>query len=616
MCGYFLSAQGVIKVINIEEPGTLEDLLPYDVLCDELVLKGVIDDSDINYLRFYIAGSQQCKVLNLKDVQIRNLSGVIDNKLSGNLHLSNIEDLILPDSLKVIGKKTIYSSRLTSIVIPENVDSILESGFEYCSNLREVVFNKKLKYIGEKAFRGTGLYEINLPDDIEEFRGAFPSKPYDIRLSEKNSFFTVKNKTIFTKDEKTLILYFGYDDTCSIPEGTLDIGDYAFANNTTVKYIKFPSSLERIGFCAFEESSNITSLVFSENLQEIKKRAFFFCENLTIFKFNESLKIIGEEAFNGCRNLYELYVPQGVTFIGDNAFRYATKSLAKIEVSPFNSEYCSLNNVLYTKDMDTLILSCNTSNYTIPEGVRVIGSYAFSDCSDLTSINYPKSLREIGKRAFHNCGFKKVVIPDYIERIGEYAFSENYDLTEFEIQSNMKTIETGVVFMCFALEKIVFSASVDSISEGNMSVRKTAGDNGEYDYVLSQIHVKSLLPPLLKKREWSSFDFINFCDLYVPQESVELYRNHPNWGKFVNIIGTDFATSINHPLGDMENIKIIRDGLVLSSVNSVNILIYNMRGQLVRSQKVNNSSVSISLPKGIYLVSIGDKVRKVIVPGL
>ena len=89
---------------------------------------------------------------------------------------------------------------------------------------------------------------------------------------------------------------------------------------------------------------------------------------------------------------------------------------------------CSKDNVLYTKDMKTLVctVGCITQVF-IPDTVTKIGETAFSGCKGLTSADFSTctNLTEIGEMAFENCtALAKVCLPASLTTIGWRAFNK------------------------------------------------------------------------------------------------------------------------------------------------------------------------------------------------
>jgi hypothetical protein len=145
-----------------------------------------------------------------------------------------------------------------------------------------------------------------------------------------------------------------------------------------------------------------------------------------------SVTSIGNSAFSSCTSLTSIVIPNSVTSIGDYAFS-SCSSLTSINVNDDNSNYSSLDGVLYDKDKTTLInYPCAKLDnvFAIPNSVTSIGNSAFSSCTSLTSIVIPNSVTSIGDYAFYNCSsLTSIVIPNSVTSIGDYAFSYCSSLT-------------------------------------------------------------------------------------------------------------------------------------------------------------------------------------------
>ena len=89
-------------------------------------------------------------------------------------------------------------------------------------------------------------------------------------------------------------------------------------------------------------------------------------------------------------DITSVIIPDTVTYIGE-AFSY--------------SRY--LKQITLPKDLKAIGWSAfeksGITSIIIPEGVKIIASFAFMDCHSLTSVTLPESLEEIGENAFRNC---------------------------------------------------------------------------------------------------------------------------------------------------------------------------------------------------------------------
>ncbi len=82
----------------------------------------------------------------------------------------------------------------------------------------------------------------------------------------------------------------------------------------------------------------------------------------------------------------------------------------------------------------------NLTSITIPEGVTSIEDSTFDGCSSLTSITIPEGVTSIGSSAFHNCSsLKSVTVPSSVTSMGAYAFDLCSSLKYIHLQGNLNS---------------------------------------------------------------------------------------------------------------------------------------------------------------------------------
>jgi len=99
--------------------------------------------------------------------------------------------------------------------------------------------------------------------------------------------------------------------------------------------------------------------------------------------------------------------------------------------------------------------------------IELIGTRAFSECHNLTSITIPDGVCYIGGNAFNKCeNLKSVTLPDSATVICKYAFMDCSALTSITIPYGTTTIDTHTFSGCHSLENVTIPDSVTSIEVG------------------------------------------------------------------------------------------------------------------------------------------------------
>ena len=149
----------------------------------------------------------------------------------------------------------------------------------------------------------------------------------------------------------------------------------------------------------------------------------------------------------------EYSIREGVKVIGDKAF-WCCGSLISINIP---------NSV--STIGDKAFWCCGSLiSINIPNSVSTIGDEAFSECNSLTSINIPNSVTTIGNEAFWACkSLISINIPNSVTTIGEYAFFDCKSLTSINIPNSVTTIGEGAFADCESLTSISIPSSVVTI---------------------------------------------------------------------------------------------------------------------------------------------------------
>ena len=107
------------------------------------------------------------------------------------------------------------------------------------------------------------------------------------------------------------------------------------------------------------------------------------------------------------------------------------------------------------------------SSIEIPEGVTSIGSGAFEGCSSLSSIEIPEGVTSIGSSAFEYCiSLSSIKIPEGVTSIGFHAFGDCSSLSSIKIPKGVTSIEDNAFEGCSSLSSIEIPKGVTSIGSG------------------------------------------------------------------------------------------------------------------------------------------------------
>ncbi len=191
---------------------------------------------------------------------------------------------------------------------------------------------------------------------------------------------------------------------CDKPITAIYIGK--FNNNTTLKAIQLPKSVEEIGNDAFKKCENLELIILPKSRHIIGDSAFEGCKKLETADNLGYATAIGNSAFKGCELLkgYNGAITLNAVEIGDEAF-YGCKALKSVVFG--NEHDKAVGATLRTIGNKTFYSCTSLLEIAIPDSVERIETEAFNECTSLKLATIGKSVNFIGAHAFYKCPFGK-----------------------------------------------------------------------------------------------------------------------------------------------------------------------------------------------------------------
>ena len=367
-------------------------------------------------------------------------SGVTAIPSSCFYECSSLESVTIPEGVTAIGSSAFALCNINTLILPSTVAKI-DSGAFSSNPLQSVICNAVTPpMLGDGAFYSKIELSIKVPlQSITAYRQANGWKDY---ANYYGAEMVVGGITYWIKEDCAEVA----DAESSLTEANIPsavefdgnqypiikINDYVFAGNANLTTVTIEDGLVEIGLDAFRECKNLESVTLPESLITMGRGAFYGCTSLKTVKIPSNVTTIPESCFYCCSSLESVIIPEGVmsigsfafdscnlktltlpeslTTLGNSAFRY-NQTLKKVEIPSKVTEI----------PLCCFVLCSLLESVTIPEGVTIVGPYAFSSGS-LKTLTLPSTVKEIGNNAFYR---PKSIICNAVTppMLGDNAFS-------------------------------------------------------------------------------------------------------------------------------------------------------------------------------------------------
>ena len=362
---------------------------------------------------------------------------VVGESITITGYTGSATSLVIPASIdglpvKTIGSYALSYKELTSVTLPNGLETIEASAFRANAALVSVIFPSSLKTIGENAFyECSALNPINLRGGVETIGNyAF------FRTGARVAYLPANLKSIGTYafgacSQLYAVWYYGTeaalsDVTMGEGNGYLTAADWHY--NTCLNHTY-------TGDCdAYCDACDWVRSAPAHTYDDEHDTDCNVCGDARTDWFNYKI-LNGEVIISNFKGTTDrLVFPREI----DN---YPVTTIAYYACG-YNT---ALETVIIPDSVTTLsgyvFRNCtNLKHVELPNTIDTINRYTFYECTSLTGIEIPSSVKLIDEFAFSRAGLTELVIPEGVETIGAYAYFCTRGFTDVYLPASVKTV--------------------------------------------------------------------------------------------------------------------------------------------------------------------------------
>lgn len=345
---------------------------------------------------------------------------------------------------------------LTAITLPDDLSSIGSNTFYGCENLKYISIPPLVTDIGRKAF-----YNCTSLETVVMLTG--------VKFIDSNAFDCDAGKS--NKIDK--ISYLG--SSTNWKKIDIDSNNEFLLNDENISTLTYTVSIDNLDdFLKEHENSstnpiplNIPNLTNTDSLIKLNSairnnKAYVDLSDVDFSNFSSRFEFMDDDDSSSLidtdikQYIIGLSVPNNVKTIGQYVF----------------SNYENMTTIVFGSSVETIKQGAFTNCYnlaetTIPSNIKTIGYNAFFGCKNIKlSCEYTDNF----KTFFTNTGITRdnvynITIPSTLTKIEDYEFENCTNLTGINIPENVKDIGVGAFKGCTKLRTIKIPSGITSIKE-------------------------------------------------------------------------------------------------------------------------------------------------------
>lgn len=260
-----------------------------------------------------------------------------------------------------------------------------------------------------------------------------------------------------------------------VESGVTSVGAYAFSGLTRLTSVTLSDTLKTIGYRAFRSCTGLTSIEIPNSVTEIAAVAFYQWDATKTIKFNRDKNTVLRDVALGTNWSYLANIdyngevesaPTAGTY-GDNiSWSYDVNTTTLTISGKGKMAEPAETGVLSTAIYGWHLWAGDITAVVISEGIESLSTSALKSFRQMTSVQFPSTLKVVGELALSQCaGLTDVTLPEGVTTLKKQAFQ--FGGKNFILPSTITTIEESALSSASSVKlKMTMGQAMQNVTFG------------------------------------------------------------------------------------------------------------------------------------------------------
>lgn len=391
-------------------------------------------------------------------------------EIKKELFLNNIyiEKLVIPETVTTLGYRMCYGcTNLKEVNLPDNISVIPDYAFEKCTLLEKINIPQSLVQIRNDAFAESGIKEFIAPDSFKEIWGYAFKDCKNLEKVDLNKTTSIGDMSFENCTKLSSIV---------LPNTLVELGTYVFSDCTLLNNIKMPSNPIEItntfiyGSGYYNDAKNWENgILYVDNYLITTNNDLLNQKSINV---KEGTIVIAINAFtNNGKNLKSIVLPEGLKIIGSSAFS-SLYSLSQINIQ---SSVISIgNNAFGSTDLYENQSNWENGGFYIDNWLLAVENVKMTEFTVKEgTVGVSDGKSDTSLFPTKATSISSLTLPSTLKYIGNRSFAR-LKITSLELPETLETMKEGAFMSCAFLESVNLEDCINLKSIGNQAFSNCA----------------------------------------------------------------------------------------------------------------------------------------------